>query len=192
MPWLTSLYLALANGGLLALTALVVVVFAAVLFPRASRRYRHPADPTIIDLQLAFTKRRFAEVVATWMEHTGFQAAQRARDSLWQLDFVFPLAYALMGASALARLTAHPPAPPSRLALALFALPLLAALADLGENLCHLRLLRGVRSPDDLRRLPAGLIGLASTLAALKMLLIADAVQALLVVAALRLAGLNV
>jgi hypothetical protein len=86
-----------------------------------------------------------------------------------------------MGASAIALLTARPPAAPSLLVLGLFTLPLLAALADLGENVCHLRLLSGLRSPNDLHKLPAGLIRLASVFSAIKVLLIVDSVQVLIV-----------
>jgi hypothetical protein len=181
MAWLTNLYFLVDNRLVFTAALVVVLLFWFVLFPRASRQFRRPDDPSIVALQLAFTKRRFVEILDTWMEHSGFQAIGHARDSIVRLDFIFPVAYALMGASAVALLTARPPAAPSPLVLGLFMLPLLAAVADLGENLCHLRLLSGLQSPNDLPKLPARLIRLASVFSAIKVLLIVDGVQVLLV-----------
>lgn len=182
---LSNVYYYLANPAVFWGALALVALFWFVLFPLASRRYRLPDDPSIIALQLAFTKRRFVEILDTWMEHKGAQAIRHLRASLWQLDILFPIFLGLLGASAIALLTSE--SPPTRLALSLLLLPLGATVADLAENLVHYWLLRGVRSPADLPRLSARLIWLASAFASLKMLLLADTAQVILVLLVLRL-----
>jgi hypothetical protein len=134
---------------------LVIVFFLA--FAAAIPR----SGPEIAALQLSFTEDRFRDTLADWEPG----AIDAYREWMW-LDYIFPLAYAIFLASAVALLTAQPGLPPTRIQRALFVMPFAAAPLDYLENTLHLILLR---DPD---HLAAGMIGLASIAAAIKWALI--------------------
>lgn len=123
--------------------------------------------PSVDKLQLAFSERRFADILTQW----GPDAVEQYRASLW-LDFVFPPLYAVFLASAVAVLTAPQPGAPLSLHRVWFVLPLAAVPFDYAENALHLIILR------DTEQLSAGLILLASVAAAIKWGLLAAALLA--------------
>lgn len=114
--------------------------------------------PSQIALQLAFSEDAFGRIVAQW----GAEGVRTYRDVTLGLDYLFPIAYALCLSGAIAWLTRARGRDPTRLELALFAMPWVAALLDWVENTLHLLLL------GDLTRISAAPVLLASLAAAAK------------------------
>ena len=168
----TLLLNSLNNWLLVIISLLVVFLYAFKLFPETSKQYRKKGDPQIFALQLAFTKSRFVNVLKTWHQSMGFNAIPMFRQSLKQLDFLFPIAYALFFTSAFATMgnfQGQNPNPP--VALILWA-PLLAAASDWAENLIHMRILKGVNSWEKITAVKPIPIFLASLMALCKWILV--------------------
>jgi len=169
---MNMLYNRLANWKLTLLLLGINLVFALYLFPASNLDYRLPDDPNIIDLQLSFTQAKFTGIVQAWVQHKGIEGIEALRTSIVNLDFIYPLVYALFLASLYALSGGRNQEVLSPAQKAMFALPFFAGLADWIENSIHLILLGRVQSPADLEMLPAELILAASLFAAVKLALI--------------------
>ncbi|HHB90144.1 MAG TPA: hypothetical protein ENK60_02415 [Anaerolineae bacterium] len=127
---ITRLYQRLASPWM-ALAFTVPAVFLGARLMRGNASL--PADaPTILHLQLAFTPQRFQAVLAAWDQ----AIIHEFLTTLW-MDYLYAASYGLALASWLAWLSRKGNQPPSRGALTLFALPLIAGLADWLENTLH-------------------------------------------------------
>lgn len=155
---MARLYHALTDPRITWIAAVAAAVLLVLLWALAGAS---GGGMSVIGLQLAFTPENFLAVVEGW----GAAGVAQFQQTIW-LDYLFPVAYAVLLASLLARLTAWPDRPPDRARLILFALPFVAALCDYLENALHLILL------SDPPVFPAGTVLLASVVAAIKWVLI--------------------
>jgi len=157
---MTNLWIALFFGAL-----------AGFLFSRlaAGLATLPPGAPGIFDLQLAFTPERFQFVMEQW----GEAAMQNYVTGMW-MDYIYPVAYAMALGSLLAWLTSRPNLPTARWHLFLFCLPFIAGGLDWVENSLHLLMLAVLHST------PSALVFLASLAAALKWILAAISILAIL------------
>jgi penicillin amidase len=157
---LTNPWLALASGAL-----------AGFLFSRlaAGLATLPPGAPSIFDLQLAFTPQRFQFVMEQW----GEAAMQNYVTGMW-MDYIYPVAYSLALAGFIAWLTVCPNQSPARWHLILFSLPLIAGLLDWVENSLHLLMLAVLHAT------PSALVFIASLAAAIKWILAAVSILAIL------------
>lgn len=138
----------------------LVIVFLIVFSSMGAQP--DASDPTVFDLQLAFSADRFVEVVEAW----GPDVTNDFRAHLW-IDCLFPVVYSVALASMLALLSVRdlktrPGDQPPYWVLVMFALPFVGALCDLVENVLHWIAL------DDPLNPPGVLIVLASGAAAIK------------------------
>lgn len=155
---MARLYRTLTDSRITLIAAVAAAVLLALLWALAGTS---GGGMSVIGLQLAFTPENFLAVVEGW----GAAGVAQFQQTIW-LDYLFPVAYAVLLASLLARLTFRPDRPPDRVRLALFTLPFVAALCDYLENALHLILLA------DPPVFPAGTVLLASVVAAIKWVLI--------------------
>jgi hypothetical protein len=130
----------------------------------------------IFDLQLAFKADRFKTILQQWDDLPAF------RRSLWQIDLLFPLAYA--GLLAFGYAWGRHNKQPSRWDRVCFIMPFGAALCDWVENIIHLQLLRQIDNKATLQAtsFSEALVFTASFFAALKICLIAASAVILLIV----------
>ncbi len=181
LPSLQSLYTSMSSWLLVVIALMTSLLYMRVLFPQASRLYRDKADPDIVALQLAFTKARFTKVLRAWHKGRGSAAIPMFRKSVKQLDFLFPIIYAVFFASAIATITSSPIRKPEQVELMLFLLPFLAAIFDWIENGLHLKILKGVDSWVEIEAVNPTLIFLASLAASIKLALLLISSFAILV-----------
>jgi hypothetical protein len=153
--------------GWLALYFLVISVFVQAFFSHPNFVYREANEAGVVPLQLAFTVSRFKEILLSWSDVRIF------KQSLWQIDFVFPLAYA--GLLAFAYAWSRRNENPSRRDRFFFLAPFVAALCDWIENSLHLYLLRNVDAVEQAKAatFSGALVFAASAFAAIKIALIA-------------------
>ena len=172
LPSLQSFHQSMSSWLVTFISLMTVLLFILVLFPAASQKYSGKSDPHIIKLQLAFTKPRFTNVLLAWYESRGSAAIPEFRKSVKQLDFIFPIVYAVFFSSFIASLTSGSLEEPDQNAYLLFLLPFAAALFDWIENLLHLRLLKGVDTRMEIESLSQIQILAASIAASLKWALV--------------------
>src|SRR5262245_6768116 len=153
--------------GWLALYFLVISVFVQAFFSHPNFVYREANEAGVVPLQLAFTVSKFKEILLSWSDVGIF------KQSLWQIDFVFPLAYA--GLLAFAYAWSRRNENPSRRDRFFFLAPFVAALCDWIENSLHLYLLRNVDTVEQAKAatFSGALVFAASAFAAIKIALIA-------------------
>jgi hypothetical protein len=112
----------------LAVCAVLSVGF--LLFFGATERQAPGGTPGMLDLQIAFSRARFDEIVARWNDVGVLEIQTR---NLW-IDLLFPLAYSFLLSGLLGALTLPSGARPGRGLTLLLALPFLAGLLDWLEN----------------------------------------------------------
>ncbi len=188
LPSLQSVYVTMSNWLVVLISFLMLILYAAVLFPEANRQYRGKTDPQLPALQLAFSKERFTRVLGAWHKSRGPAAIPAFRRSIIQLDFLFPIIYAMFLSGAIAILTYEPGLEPGQGALLLFLLPFLAAIFDWIENLLHLRILKGVDSWGEIAAVRPSPIFMASVATSLKWALVLASSLAIVVLFLIRLA----
>ncbi len=145
----------LHQGIVLALLALVIL-FSFYLFPAQQATFKGSDAPGAIQLQRAPTSEQWAGIIQAWAteDRSVEEAVRSYRAYLVKLDLLFPLIYGLLFAYIVIRLTGGKEQEPPDWAVALGALPLVAALVDYVENALHLALLRDVRTIEQVRNLP--------------------------------------
>ena len=121
------------------LAALLIVVVLIVVFQGIEAQLKAAGSPGgIVALELAFTPARAAAIIQAWPA----RGADLARLALW-LDFLFIAGYAGGLVALLVQLAANPAlAAWARALQRLAALPLVAALLDVSENICLLTVVR--------------------------------------------------
>lgn len=148
-------------------TAAATLVLAGALLLLAGS-YRGGCPHDIVDLELAADPVEFERIVGCWIDSAGRGALTNFRRVIVGLDFLFPVAYGVLGASILA-FTWTPPATGPRAVIV--AIPLVAAAADFAENAFHLHALAGI-SAANLDRIPGWAVTTASATARVKFLLL--------------------
>ena len=91
----------------------------------------------MVSLELAFTAAAFGHIVASW----GAEGVRAYRDSILYVDYWFAIAYALFLSGSWGVVRPSPQEAPSKVEMALFALPVCAAALDWAENTLHFVLL---------------------------------------------------
>jgi len=122
------------------LVSLLLVVVCMVAFAMWGNVALPRDAPNVIALQLAFSQEAFDAILDQWRAD-GVRYYQR---STLAIDYVFPVAYALLFSSLIALLGTRPGGEPSTLDLACFSVPLAAGMLDWLENTLHLVLLGGL------------------------------------------------
>lgn len=176
------------RGWAACLCVLLTLLFAAVLFPRATAK-TGSSENKVTDLQKAYTVKRFTEVLLGWSKSPGRPDAVGVmkRENIVKLDFLFPFVYAL--ALAFSYACARGNREPGALDLVLFICPLVAGLFDLVENSLHMRLLSGVNTEAEVRAaiFSPALVFTASAFAHAKYVLLAASGLGIIVALLLRL-----
>lgn len=129
--------------GRVALSALILFFVFTALFFVADSHFRAATDPTLMDLQLAFSNLSFRDIIVSWNKSID-GGIEIYKLSTILLDYFYPVIYAVMLAFAYAALRKKDQ--PSRLDKVIFALPFIAAVFDYIENTFHLFLLRNVHN----------------------------------------------
>lgn len=185
---LQSLYGWQHRGWVAYFSVLLALLFATVLFPRAIAK-TGSCENKVVDLQTAYTVKRFTEVLLGWSKNSGKQDAVGVmkRENIIKLDFIFPVVYAL--ALAFAYACARGNRNPGALDLVLFICPIIAGLFDLVENSLHLHLLSGVNTETKVKAASFSpqLVFTASAFAHAKYALLAVSGLAIIVAVFLRL-----
>jgi hypothetical protein len=145
-------------GGSAVLTLLFILFFDV-----SARAAVGSGSASFIELQMAFTTGRFADVLVQW-DH-GIDAM---KNTVITLDYLFPIVYAILLSGLVARSRAATGAHSTA-----FLVPWVAAACDWIENSIHLWLLRDVHSAAGASGFAAPLVTGASAIAAAKYLLIA-------------------
>lgn len=160
-----SLY-SIEERGEVAAYLLIATLFVQLFFKHPDFQFHLEGSPDIFAFQLAFTVSRFTEILHSWQSIAIF------KNSLRQVDFLFPPLYAGLLAFAYASIRGN--RKPGRFDRFLFAAPFLAAALDFGENGLHLYLLRGIHQAEDLQRamFSPALVFAASLFALLKWALV--------------------
>src|SRR5262245_65816710 len=76
------------DRGWLALIFLVFSFYVQALFTYPDFVFRDANTPNVISLQLAFTVNDFKAILNRWSDISLF------KETLWKIDFIFPVAYA--------------------------------------------------------------------------------------------------
>jgi hypothetical protein len=169
--------------GWLAFYFLILSIFTQAFFTHPNFVYREAGKASVLSLQRAFTVTRFRVILESWSD-IGI-----LKQSLLQIDFIFPLAYA--GLLAFAYAWSRRNEKPTRGDRFFFLAPFVAALCDWIENSLHLFLLRDVDTVEQAKAasFSGALVFAASAFAAIKIALIvivAIAILALLLLALFR------
>src|SRR5262245_54650779 len=166
--------------GRIALWFLVLCLLIESFFSDPDFMYRGPGTPGILSLQLAFTVSKFREILLSWRDIALF------KQSVWQIDYLFPITYA--GMLAFGYAWSRRNEEPARLDRVMFLAPFVAASCDWIENSLHLYLLRNVNNKEQVEAtsFSDALVFAASSFALIKiglLILTAVAIVGLLVCA---------
>jgi hypothetical protein len=161
------------------LAACAVLSVTFLLLFAATERQAPAGTPGTIDLQFAFSRARFDQIVLRWDE-AGVLEMQRR--NLW-IDLLFPLAYSFLFSGLLWALALPSDARPGRGLALLLTLPFIAGMLDWLENGLQILVL-GQGSAH-----LACLVLLSSTAAAVKWVLLAVSGVAVIVAAVRRRLG---
>ena len=131
------------HRGLLALIALFVFLLFSIFFLIIDPMFRSAADPSLVDLQLAFSALRFREIIVGWNQSVN-GGVEIYKLSIILLDYLYPLIYSIMLAFAYAAVRGNQL--PRRFDRIIFVLPFCGALFDYAENTFHLFLLKNVHN----------------------------------------------
>jgi hypothetical protein len=161
--------------GWLALIFLVFFFYAQALFTYPDFVYRDANTPNVVSLQLAFTVGNFKEILNKWGDISLF------KETLWKIDFIFPVSYA--GLLAFAYAWSRRNEKPARIDRFFFLAPMAAALCDWIENSIHLYLLRNVSDSAQAKsaNFSGALVFAASAFASVKVGLLVLATAAIII-----------
>lgn len=152
-----------------ALNGLVLFLAFTILFLIIDPQFRRATDPTLVDLQLAFSALRFHDIVVSWNKsiNGGIEIYKR---STMMLDYIYPIIYSTMLAFAYAAVRKNDQ--PTRLDKVMFMLPFLAAVFDYIENTFHLLLLKDVHNLAQaiVAHYPPSVVAISATASVLKFL----------------------
>lgn len=183
-----ALYAWQHRGWVAYFSVLLALLFAAVLFPRATAK-TGSRENNVVDLQKAHTVERFTEVLLGWSKKSGNPNAVGVmkRENIVKLDLMFPIIYAL--ALAFSYACARGNRDPGALDLIIFLCPIVAGLFDIVENSLHLQLLSGVNNEADVKAasFSPSLVRTASVFAHAKFALLAASGLAIIVAIFIRL-----
>ena len=126
-----------------ALIGLFLFLLFSMCFLLIDPLFRASTDPTLVDLQLAFSFQRFHEIVVSWNKSID-GGIEIYKLSTMLLDYLYPVIYSTMLAFAYAAVKKNNE--PSRFDKVLFTLPFIAAIFDYIENTIHLLLLKDVHN----------------------------------------------
>ena len=129
--------------GLFALIGLFLFLLFSMCFLFIDPLFRAATDPTLVDLQLAFSALRFHDIITGWNKSID-GGIENYKLSTMLLDYLYPLIYSTMLAFAYAAVRKNDQ--PARLDKVMFALPFFAAIFDYIENTIHLLLLKDVHN----------------------------------------------
>lgn len=129
--------------GSLALIGLVLFVLFSVFFMVIDPMFRAAGDPSLMDLQLAFSAQRFHEIIVSWNKSVN-GGTEIYKLGIILLDYIYPVIYATMLAFAYAAARGNDN--PGRLDRLVFIIPFAAAIFDYVENTFHILLLRNVHN----------------------------------------------
>ncbi len=178
-------------GWVAVMALLFFLLFVVILFPKVTAKYQ-AANETPFRLQLAWTGDNFRNVLTDWSTNDPQAVAIYKVENLLELDFLFPLVYSLLIASAYAwgRGTS---ARDSRLDYLFPPLAVLTALLDYSENALHLYLLWGVNNAEQIAVAPFSqtLVGLSTIVSSSKFVLFAIGSAGVFVAVGRRLLRLN-
>ena len=152
------------------LVSLLLVVVCMVAFAAWGDVALPSGAPNVIALQLACSEEAFDAILRQW----GADGIRYYQLSTLAIDYVFPVAYAVLFSSLIALLGSRPGREPSTIHLGCLGMPLVAGGLDWMENTLHLVVLSGVianRGPWILLAFIAasikwGLLGLSGVLVA--------------------------
>ena len=125
-----------------ALIGLFLFLLFSVAFLLIDPMFRAATDPTLVDLQLAFSALRFHEIVVSWNKSVN-GGIEIYKLSTMLLDYLYPAIYSTMLAFAYAAVRKNEP---TRFDKVMFTLPFIAAIFDYIENTIHLLLLKDVHN----------------------------------------------
>ena len=135
------LYRNMAKSRIVWLSLLCVVV-CLVAFAASGKAALPPDAPSAIALQLACSEEAFHAM----LDQRGAQGIRYYQLSTLAIDYVFPVAYAVLFSSLIALLGPRTASEPSTVGLACFLVPLTAAVLDWVENTLHPVVLSGAVS----------------------------------------------
>ena len=131
------------HRGRFALIGLLLFLLFSICFLFVDPLFRASTDPTLVDLQLAFSSLRFHDIIVSWNKSVN-GGIEIYKLSTMLLDYLYPLIYSAMLAFAYASVRKN--AQPARLDKVMFTLPFIAAIFDYIENTIHLLLLKDVHN----------------------------------------------
>src|SRR5215813_11198613 len=163
------------DRGWLALIFLVLSFYAQAFFTHPDFVYRDASARCVVQLQLAFTSTKFKAILGEWRDIELF------KQTLWKIDFIFPITYA--GLLAFAYAWSRRNERPTRADRFFFLAPMAAALCDWIENSLHLYLLRNVHGKDEAQAadFSGALVFAASAFASVKIFLLVLVALAILI-----------
>lgn len=181
------------NIRVLAFFAVAFFIISFILFPMAKKTFTGSGGGGSVQLQMAFTRERFADTIKTWNENKPEDLSFSELINNWHntvqyLDFVFPIVYVGMFSSAIALITkklrfnkpedkgGKRQAREFGLAKKMFAAVYFAGLFDWVENDIHLRLVAGLTEDIAVSKLDADSVLIASIIASLKFIIIGIAI----------------
>lgn len=175
--------------GWIALGSLVLfVLFSLVLFNVMSLMHRAKTDPNVVKLQLAFSSRKFKEILLQWGKAFD-KGIEIFKITVILLDYIFPLIYASVLAFGYAYVRGIPQ--PHVLDRYIFIIPFVAALLDWTENSLHLYTLRNVHCRADIEatEFSPTMVCIASLCALIKFVLALAVLMSVIVVFFVRVLG---